>query len=500
MSRIDPLRRALPLLLGALLLAACGDSPVTPPPAEAPAVASIRVTPSAPTLTVGTTVQLQATPLAITGEELPDSAVRWISGAATVATVSAEGTVTAHAPGAVAIMARSGAAQRVVIVMVVAVPAASVELDRGDMTLVEGQGTTLQATVRDAQGRPLADRVVEWISDDPTVATVSTTGAVTALGEGSVRIRAQHGAVEATMTLRVTPTFGGVLLFASETPGPYGGLPSIHLIDPRIGDAAPVWQSTGTWHPAVSADGTRLAFTCNSDGPAICVANIDGTGLRILTGSDRAYEDEPAWSPDGSRIAFRRWPQGATPGQFNPTDIWVMERDGSQQVNLTQDALVQHRPTWSPVPVAGTSRIAFTQEGLVDGYLTARIVTMRADGGDRRFATSAGMHMDLTPAWFPDGRAMLFTRTGGEVDDDLYMVDLTTQLERPFLAVPLSGSQRQPVWSPDGRFVLFTSNHEPTPAAGSRTQFYTVRADGTRLVRRTESMLDKADPAWVRRP
>jgi hypothetical protein len=48
--------------------------------------------------------------------------------------------------------------------------------------------------------------------------------------------------------------------------------------------------------------------------------------------------------------------------------------------------------------------------------------------------------------------------------------------------------------------VLFSSDHEPTALGGSHAQFYTVRSDGTRLVRRTESSLEKADPAWVRRP
>lgn len=177
-----------------------------------------------------------------------------------------------------------------------------------------------------------------------------------------------------------------------------------------------------------------------------------------------------------------------------------MDRDGHQQVNLTRDALVQHRPAWSPQPVDGAHRIAFTEEVALDGYLTSRIGTMRSDGTDRRLLTSGGAHVDLTPAWSPDARTILFTRIGGDVDDELYRVEVATGEEGPFLRAPLAGAQRQPAWSPDGRHVVFTSNHEATSAELWRTQLYTVRADGTRLTRRTVGLLDKSDPAWVRRP
>lgn len=364
------------------------------------------------------------------------------------------------------------------------------------LELEEGGVATLQATVRDANGTPIEGRVITWQSDDPAVATVSAAGRVTAIGEGTTRIRARHAALEAVGTVQVQSLVSGVLLFSTTN----GGAPVIHRVDARGGQPAPVWLGTGMWQPAVSADGTRLAFTCNDPGPAICVANIDGSGVRVLTSGDRANEDEPAWSPDGLRIVFRRWPHGASPGPFNPTDLWVMDADGGNQVNVTMDAAVQHRPTWSPMPIAGSYRIAYSQEAMVDGYVTSRIATMRPDGSDRHFATSGGLHQELTPAWAPDARAILFTRVGGAVDDELYHVDLVTGVERPFLQAPLAGSQRHPAWSPDGRYVVFASNHEPTSETLWRTQLYTVRADGTQLTRRTTGVADAVDPVWGRRP
>lgn len=362
--------------------------------------------------------------------------------------------------------------------------------------LEEGGVATLQATVRDASGTPIEGRAITWQSDDPTIATVSTDGRVTAIAEGTTRIRARHAALEAVGTVQVQSLVSGILWYATTE----AGAPIIHRVDARGGQPAPVWPTPGAWQPAVSTDGTRLAFTCNEPGPAICVANIDGSGLRVLTGSDRANEDEPAWSPDGLRIVFRRWPHGASPGPFNPTDLWVMDADGGNQVNVTLDAGVQHRPAWSPVPIAGSYRIAFAQEAIVDGFITSRIATMRPDGSDRRFATDGGLHEELAPAWSPDARTILFTRVGGEVDDELYRVDLATGAEHPLLPTPLAGSQRHPVWSPDGRYVVFTSNHEPTSETLWRMQLYTVRADGTQLTRRTAGIADATDPVWGRRP
>lgn len=174
-----------------------------------------------------------------------------------------------------------------------------------------------------------------------------------------------------------------------------------------------------------------------------------------------------------------------------------MDATGANQVNLTADAALQHAPAWAPVAIAGASRIAFVQDSLVDGSVTSRIASMRADGSDRRYETAFGLQVDLNPTWSPDGRALVFTRAGGAADNDLWRLDLGTGAEREFLPYTLGGAQLHPAWSPDGRYLAFTSNHEEGPNRDYRPQLYTVRADGSRLFRRSVTSVDKADPAWV---
>jgi Tol biopolymer transport system component len=273
----------------------------------------------------------------------------------------------------------------------------------------------------------------------------------------------------------------------------------LYRVDPRMVNETPrsIFGPAGTWQVDASRATGRLVFTCTSAGLAICVADADGTNVRVLTDTDRADEDEPAWSPDGAQIAFRRRPQGASPGIFNPTDIWIMNADGTNQRNLTADTRSQHNPTWSPRLADGSYRIAFVQDSTVRSFHTASLYTMRPDGSDRQVLTSPGEQLDEEPTWSPDGRRVVFTRTSPTAGGDLWVVDLTTGIERPFLAQELFGAQRHPAWSPDGRHLAFTSVHEPSDDQGFRAQLYTVRADGTFLKRRTSGAGEKEHTAWL---
>ena len=100
-------------------------------------------------------------------------------------------------------------------------------------------------------------------------------------------------------------------------------------------------------NPAWSPDGTRIAFQSYRDGDwDIYVMGTDGGNVQQLT--DDPYRDrEPAWSPDGTRIAFSR-----TSGTFD-WDIYVMDADGGNVQRLTYAEYWRNwnkSPAWSPVP------------------------------------------------------------------------------------------------------------------------------------------------------
>ena len=138
---------------------------------------------------------------------------------------------------------------------------------------------------------------------------------------------------------------------------------------------------TAVWSP----DGRRIAFAgkphwcrtgprpCYSSHSDIYVMNADGSGTRKLT--HNAHQNaEPAWSPDGRKIAFRSTRNGNR-------DIYVMNADGSGKRNLTRNAAWDSRPSWSP----DGRKIAFVSNR--DGRLEAHV--MNADGsGQRRLAGS----------------------------------------------------------------------------------------------------------------
>ena len=95
--------------------------------------------------------------------------------------------------------------------------------------------------------------------------------------------------------------------------------------------------------PAWSHDGTKIAFTQVREGDAeIFAMNPDGSGQMDLS-NDPAYSDfDPDWSPDGTLIAWARASEGID------FDIWVMHADGTNQIQLTTDPAFDGYPAWSP--------------------------------------------------------------------------------------------------------------------------------------------------------
>ena len=179
--------------------------------------------------------------------------------------------------------------------------------------------------------------------------------------------------------------------------------------------------------------------------------NADGSGLARLTTS-QGDDENPAWSPDGARIAF--WSD-----RDDDSDIYVMNADGTGAAALTVNDDDDELPSWSP----DGSRIAFTSDR--DRQGDNEIFVMNADGSGvvQLTVTSASID-DWWPAWSPDGGHLAFVSDRGG-DEDVFVVNADGR--SPFNLTDNDDLEDfTPSWTPDGR-VLFTSERAANLGIGT---------------------------------
>ncbi len=235
--------------------------------------------------------------------------------------------------------------------------------------------------------------------------------------------------------------------------------------------------------PALSRDGTRLAFQSRRDGNwEIYVLDLNSGKISRVT-NDLAYDGSPTWSPDGKEIAFESY-------RGSDLDIWKMNADGSAPVNLTPDSKqYDYAPAWSP----DGKTIIFTSWATEHKQLFA----MSPDGSNLRNLSDNRFH-DEHAAWSPDGKQLAFVsnREGCQEQVDatleqpplqgsvasgncqrrgIYVADFeNTRLSSP-KQVSFFGRESAPVWSPDGNEIAFVS---PRP---TRNPLFVAARDGAGL-------------------
>ena len=286
MNRRSILGVAAAGLCAAVWTYACGDGatePPTPPP-DPPRPATVAVAPATVRLTaLGATEQLTAEVRDQNGNVMTGAAVSWASSAASVATVSSTGLVTAVGNGTATITASAGGASGTATVTVAQSPDSVVVLPAEAAIAALGDTLRLVAEAFDANGRAVAGAAFSWESSDDAVATVDGSGLVTAAGNGTATITATAGEASGEAMVSVMQSAGSVVVSpAADT---------VELGD-TVRLAAEAFDENGH-----RVEGAEFGWS-SSD---VSVATVDASGL--VTGVAEGTATVTAAARDASGVA-----------------------------------------------------------------------------------------------------------------------------------------------------------------------------------------------------
>jgi len=212
-------------------------------------------------------------------------------------------------------------------------------------------------------------------------------------------------------------------------------------------------------------------FTGPSDfvGCEIYVMNADGSNPTQLT-NDNTWDCCAAWSPDGAKIAFVSFISTGS-------EISVMNADGSNPIRLTNNKVHDLSPTWSP----DGAKIAFASNR--DGQ--SEIYLMDTDGSNPTRLTNTQDNYD--PVWSPDGTKIAYRRDS-QSDGGIYIMNADGSSPSGLNDSIFWGASL--AWSPDGKKIAFETSF------GTNIDIYVINADGSELNRLTDDPANDSSPAW----
>lgn len=238
-------------------------------------------------------------------------------------------------------------------------------------------------------------------------------------------------------------------------------------------------KTTHYYNPHWSPDGKKIVFESDKDGKsAIYTIRKDGSELKKLTG-DESYNAQPRWSRNGRQIAF-------ISNRDGKSQVYLMNSDGSNQRRITNNSESSYLPD-----------LSLKANKLV--YVSKDIFTIDLDGANKKLLTDGSGDYE-SPRWSPDGKFILFVKTGFIPKETLAKLSTMSREERRAVLAEKDKSNEifvmkadgleaknltnnnfwdfEAEWSKDGRTIYFLSKRE-----GDTAHVYAMNSDGSNVRR-----------------
>jgi TolB protein len=222
--------------------------------------------------------------------------------------------------------------------------------------------------------------------------------------------------------------------------------------------------------PAWSPDGTRIAYVSfERRKPIVFVHNLVDGNRKVLADFEGA-NSAPSWAPDGRRLTITLTRDGVA-------QIYVVNADGSGLTRITTSQAIDTEAAWSP----DGNTILFTS----DRGGSPQIYRMPSTGGAAERVTFEGSY-NVTPRWSPDGRSFCFIqRNSGR-----YNVAIQDLGSREAVLLTDGRIDSSPTFAPNGRMILYASEYN------RRGILAAVSRDGRVKQRISDSVGNVREPAW----
>ena len=366
------------------------------------------------------TAKFQVQALAADRTLVPEAPIQWTVGDSSLAGFdAATGLLTGKRAGKTTLTAK-GPGPGLVVTWQIRVIAAGLKLSATRLGLPLNRRYGLRASFADETGAVIGPATgVTFASDNSQVASVGEDGTVTAAGYGHARITASApGGKRAAVAVFVQ---GEIVLASSRS----GRLQLYSAERSNLAQLRKVLDDSSTaTDPAYSPDGSRIAFVSTRDGqPEIYVMDADGTDVARLTNSP-GVDGDPSFTADGQAVVFHS-------NRTGHRQIFVQAITGSDAIQLTQEPADNSQPSVSP---DGES-IAFvsSRDGSDDVWLMSR------DGSNQHNLTKSQQLKERSPHFLRDGSLafLLEGKDGGRTVTQVVKMDLATGRMAPVTGTDL---------------------------------------------------------------